>query len=223
MASIILTIFIFALAQVLLQFRVYVIYSRSRIILWTNIALFVLEIGISTFVFIHLFSRANLICQTATCSAYPPSFGLVYVAPLIYESYLLALAGYKAWAQRESFRSLGPANILEVLIRGSVIYFALVASAIAMAIITFFAAPQYVDWLDLLSDTMASIGGTRLILSTRQAVTQPRLPTQASITLCNSQSSYNGRNAWRRLSNAESPEGKRGTDRTASYLARALE
>lgn len=180
MASIVGTLFIFALAQVLLQMRVYVIYGRSRVVLWTNLALFAIEAAIIIYLFLHLFSRANLTCHIASCSAYPRSFGLVYVAPLVFESYLLALAAYKALANRRLYHFQGHTSILGVLIRGSVVYFALVASGMAISMILFTAAPNYVDWLNTLSDATASIGGTRLILSAREALLRPAPQTHPS-------------------------------------------
>ncbi|EJD46766.1 hypothetical protein AURDEDRAFT_164218 [Auricularia subglabra TFB-10046 SS5] len=181
----------------LLQVRVYVIYNRSRIVLWTNIVLFAIEAAIIIYLFLDLFSRANLICHTASCSAYPRSFGFLYITPLAFELYLLVLVACKAWPQRKTFRQLGHESILDALIRGSVVYFALVASGMAVSMILFLAAPKYVDWLDLLSDAMASIGGTRLILSTRHAVLLPELPTQVSTALYIGDPSYHRRRGQR--------------------------
>lgn len=73
-----------------------------------------------------------------------------YVAPLCYELYLVFLAVRKSWINRESSRQLGATGILDILARGSALYFILVASGMALSMVLFLVAPSFVRWLDLM-------------------------------------------------------------------------
>ncbi|EJD46767.1 hypothetical protein AURDEDRAFT_164219 [Auricularia subglabra TFB-10046 SS5] len=171
-------IVIILFVQVLLQVRVYAMYNRSRAILWTNAVLFVVECAITVFLFLHLSERITSVPVTSTqrcrtCSIYPRAFGLAYVAPLVYESYLMVLAARKSWSTRDSSLRLDNNSIIDVLARGSIQYFALVASGMAISMVLFLAAPRFALWVDFLSDATGSIGGTRLLLSVRKALLEP--------------------------------------------------
>ncbi|EJD46759.1 hypothetical protein AURDEDRAFT_164211 [Auricularia subglabra TFB-10046 SS5] len=185
LAGIVGMLFIFLIAQVLMQIRVYVMYGRSRKMLWTNIVLFALEIvAILTLVW-HFYPLVKPLpvsptqpCRT--CSLYPKEYSLAYVAPLVYETYLLVLAARKSVIQRNQLGPIGGESILDVLVRGSIHYFLLVSSGLLISMISFIVAPRFVDWLDLLSDVTSSIGGTRLILSMREALFRPVPATEVS-------------------------------------------
>lgn len=169
---------IFLIAQVFMQIRVYVMYGRSLKMLWTNIGLFVLEVAAILTLVWHFYPLVKPLPvgpdqPCTTCSLYPREYGLAYVAPLVYEAYLLILAARKSWVQPGASDSVGGESILSVLVRGSIHYFLLVASGLVISMVTFIVAPRFVDWLDLLSDVTSSIGGTRLILSMRKALFRP--------------------------------------------------
>lgn len=83
----------------------------------------------------------------------------------------------KSWANRDALRALadeedGPGSIMDVLVRGSVFYFLVVASGMALSLSVFLAAPRFALWTDLVSGATGCIGGTRLIISMRKAVLQ---------------------------------------------------
>lgn len=180
-------IVIILFVQVLLQIRVHAMYNRSRVVLWSNAALFVVECAITVFLFLHLSERITPVPVTASqrcraCSIYPRAFGLAYVAPLVYESYLMYLAARKSWTTRGSSHRLGGNSIIDVLARGSIQYFALVASGMAISMVLFLAAPRFALWVDFLSDATGSIGGTRLLLSVRKALLDPGRLSQSDTT-----------------------------------------
>ncbi|EJD46768.1 hypothetical protein AURDEDRAFT_151522 [Auricularia subglabra TFB-10046 SS5] len=178
---------ILAVVQVLLQVRVYVMYNKSRTLLWINAVLFVVEHTIFIYLSLHFAPRITPIGDAPTsrchaCSVYPRSFALTFLTPLLYESYLVFLAARKSWTYRENSRHLGTNSTLSVLVRGSVQYFILVASGMAISLVLFAAAPRFVLWVDMLTDATASLGGTRLILSVRKALLDPGPLSQAATT-----------------------------------------
>lgn len=161
-------IILLATVQVLLQIRIYIMYDKSRTILWTNAVLFVIEHGLTVFLSLHFGPRIvpNIsgVALCHSCGIFPRAFALTYVLPLCYESYLAALAIRKSWAERDTFRPLGGESALGILVRGSVQYFAFIASGMAISFVLFLAAPRFILWVDMLTNATASIGGSRLIL-----------------------------------------------------------
>ncbi|EJD46757.1 hypothetical protein AURDEDRAFT_164209 [Auricularia subglabra TFB-10046 SS5] len=131
--------------QVLLQVRVYAMYNRSRV----NLTLFALEFAVTVYLVMYL---SKLIRTFA------------------FECYLMFL---KTCRSRASYLPLGSTSVIDILIRGSVQYFALVALGMAISMILFAVAPEFALWVDSLSDATGSIGGTRLILSVRKALLDP--------------------------------------------------
>lgn len=150
---------IMGFVQVLLQIRLYAMYNNSKIVLWMNAGLFAVETTIVLcLILLPLFHK--LPSESVTEA---------YVAPLCYELYLVVLALTKSWLDRESSRQLGTSSTLDMLARGSGIYFISVACGMALAMILFTVASDYIGWLDLLANAISSIGGTRLILSVQKA------------------------------------------------------
>lgn len=167
-------ILIILFVQVLLQLRVYAMYNRSRVVLWTNLALFVLEFGVTVYLVLYLSKLIKAVPVTPTCRScdvYPRAFALTFVAPLLFECYLMFLAARKTCRNRASYLPLGSTSLIDVLIRG---YFALVAFGMAVSIILFVVAPRFALWVDFLSDATGCIGGTRLIISIRKALLDDR-------------------------------------------------
>lgn len=162
-----------ASVQILLQVRVYVMYNKSRTILWTNAVLFVIEHAMFISLSLHFAPQITAVGGCRACSIFPRSFALAYLAPLCYEAYLVFLAARKSRSYLSNSRRLGRPSTLSVLVRGSVQYFILVASGMGISLVLFLAAPRYVLWVDLLTDATASLGGTRLILSVRKAFLDP--------------------------------------------------
>ncbi|EJD46758.1 hypothetical protein AURDEDRAFT_164210 [Auricularia subglabra TFB-10046 SS5] len=161
--------------QVLLQVRLYAIYNRSRIILWTNSVLTIVVLILTVMLYLVLTTKIKDVSEAAkaeclACGDYPRTYAVEYIAPLVFELYLAALAVRKAWINRDSLRELGNDGILEILVRGSVQYFALMASGAATSMILFLAAPNYTQWVDVLSIVISAVGGTRLIISMRRAL-----------------------------------------------------
>ncbi|EJD50442.1 hypothetical protein AURDEDRAFT_182384, partial [Auricularia subglabra TFB-10046 SS5] len=142
---------IICIVQALLQLRIYIVYNRSRKVLISNVALFIVEATVSAFLFVKTSSEIKGVPVTATqrcnaCSIYPSTMGLCFVPPLLYEGYLMLLMLRQSWANRESLHALDDAegssgSIMNVLVRGSVLYFLLVASGMAVSITAFFTAP----------------------------------------------------------------------------------
>lgn len=178
-------VLIILFVQVLLQLRVYAMYNRSRVVLWTNLALFVLEFGVTVYLVLYLSKLIKAVPVTSncrTCDVYPRAFALTFVAPLLFEYYLMFLAARKTCRNRSSYLPLGSTSLIDVLIRGSVQYFALVAFGMAVSIILFVVAPRFALWVDFLSDATGCIGGTRLILSIRKALLDDRANSLEQIT-----------------------------------------
>ncbi|EJD46702.1 hypothetical protein AURDEDRAFT_164155 [Auricularia subglabra TFB-10046 SS5] len=193
-------IIIIFIVQIFLQMRVYAMYNRNRTILWANAALFVCEYAITIYLFLHFSSQITNVNNTPThrcraCSIYPRSLGFSYITPLCYESYLVFLAARKSWIDREFSRQLGGNSTINVLVRGNVHYFILVASGMAISVILFFAAPRFVLWVDLLTVATGVIGGTRLILSVRRALLAPAPLSANTIQLVHVSSSSH-RSPW---------------------------
>ncbi|EJD50443.1 hypothetical protein AURDEDRAFT_160345 [Auricularia subglabra TFB-10046 SS5] len=127
---------IVGIVQVLLQMRIYIVYNRSRKILWSNIVLFIVEAAVTSCLFVKTSSK---------------------VKALLFETYLLILMLRKSWTTREVQAALGdaegrPRSIMDVLVHGSALYFILAASGMALSIISFFVAPRYSLWTDLYVD-----------------------------------------------------------------------
>lgn len=150
---------IMAFVQVLLQIRVYAMYHKSKIVLWTNAGLFAVEYGILILIVIRYSSN----------ELRPANYAEPFVAPLCYELYLTVLALRKSWVNREASRQLGASNMLDILARGSGIYFIILVCGMALSMILCLVKPDYTGWLDMLAIAKYSIGGTRLILSVQKA------------------------------------------------------
>ncbi|EJD50441.1 hypothetical protein AURDEDRAFT_160343 [Auricularia subglabra TFB-10046 SS5] len=188
-----LMIIIVCIVQVLLQLRIYIVYGRSRKLLWSNAVLFVVELVILFLVFVKMSFEVKdppvtPMQQCHTCRIFPRAMGYCLVAPLIFETYLLILMVHKSWTYREVLRALsdakgGPASIMDVLVRGSVFYFLITASGMALSLIMFLSFPRFALWTDVLSSATACVGGTRLIISMRKAVLQEDMTLTGGILL----------------------------------------
>ncbi|KZV90209.1 hypothetical protein EXIGLDRAFT_127178 [Exidia glandulosa HHB12029] len=135
-----LMIVIIILVQVILQIRVYIMYNRSPLLLRLNAGLFICEVGATLGLLIVLSQRIKFRqiipgCEDCVVSDWPKEIGFCYVVPLVFESYLAALMVSKSWRNRKLLNELEGKSLFYVLIRDSVVYFVLVASALAVSMI----------------------------------------------------------------------------------------
>lgn len=172
---------IMILVQVVLQHRIYLMYHRSKVLLWINAMLTVIEVGLTLFIYFQMAPRIQRFPDAATapgsCVTHeidPRGFAYCFIYPMLFECYLATLAAYKSWQTRRGLPDFGAEDLLSVLIRDSIIYFVLVASVMAVATILFLIAPRLAAMNDAILESVSAIGGTRLILSARQALFSPQ-------------------------------------------------
>ncbi|EJD45488.1 hypothetical protein AURDEDRAFT_114098 [Auricularia subglabra TFB-10046 SS5] len=173
-------IVIMILVQVVLQLRIYLMYHRSKALLWINAMLTVIEVGLTLFIYFQMAPRIQRLPSPETgagsCVSHeidPRGFAYCFIYPMLFECYLAALAVYKSWQTRRGLPDFGADDLLSILIRDSIIYFVLVASVMAVATILFLTAPRLAAMNDAILESISAIGGTRLILSARQALLSP--------------------------------------------------
>lgn len=175
--------------DIVLQLRVYIMYRKSRFILWLNAALCVANVGCAAAILVIFFSKTHFVgvpayIQGACYDMRPKVLGAVWVAPLAYELYLAALAVYRLVQDHSAYGGVldGP-SLITILARDSVVYFFLIAGVAAMNIVLWALTPVTPgDSAVNLIHAAGGIGGARIILSMRDAALRPpSLPTSIDL------------------------------------------
>jgi len=167
------------LVQIILQMRIYLMYHKNRRLLVINGILFILNIVCPGIVASFYLSRNQFIEPPAYIlgSCYfisAPQMTAVWAAPLAYELYLCTLAVVKAVRNSHTqARIVGRMPLITLLVRDSVVYFFLIASGIVVNIFIWALTPVTPGQSSIsIIHAAGSVGGTRLILSMRQSLTQ---------------------------------------------------
>ncbi|KZV97781.1 hypothetical protein EXIGLDRAFT_832668 [Exidia glandulosa HHB12029] len=171
----------YVIRKVVLQFRVWVMYEKSRRVLWVNGGLFLANISCAVVLVIVLYSQDHFVAvplwiQGSCYDVRPAVLGTIWVAPLCYETHLTLMAVYKLARDYRLHGYLGGPSLLSTLVRDSVVYFVLIV--IVMGLNVFFWGESKVtpgDSVANLIHAAGGIGGARIILSMMQAVLKPAI------------------------------------------------
>ncbi|KZV89879.1 hypothetical protein EXIGLDRAFT_750930 [Exidia glandulosa HHB12029] len=176
-------VIIIVAVQLILQLRIYAMYNRCRPLLYINGIFFVMEIASALALMFTLLGQGTSIPTPnwiiGSCyGTHPPTIWMIWIPPLIYESYLAALAILKIINEPHP-PIPGQRSLLSILVRDSVIYFVFVVSLVAVNAVVFAYKPNVPGVaISGLVDAASSIGGTRMIISIRKAAwSTPDLPT----------------------------------------------
>ncbi|KZV88585.1 hypothetical protein EXIGLDRAFT_722549 [Exidia glandulosa HHB12029] len=212
------TFLLVILVDIILQFRIYVMYGGSRKILYINGALFLVAIA-GAITFASLFFPVAIDAPPnaeGSCYAWrSPKLSAIWVTPLLFDIYLatLAVLRYNKEWRRQSGRNV---NLLRILTIDNVAYFVLMTTATAVV---------FCMWLFIkvtpgaasvsLVHTAGAVGGSRLIINVRKAMEendQAQLPTPLDAPSVHSQAMYH----LRELRPARPPQSSANTRRTSS-------
>ncbi|EJD37006.1 hypothetical protein AURDEDRAFT_173957 [Auricularia subglabra TFB-10046 SS5] len=155
--------------HVILQLRIYILFDRKRAMLYSNIALSIVELGVTAYILAHEFPKGKILTAPdwviGSCySWHPRSLAAGFAAPLAFETYLAALAFYNL--RRGARLNVGATDIFSVLVRDSVIYFVFIAAVMALNVVLIALYQVLPGYASIgLVDAAGAIGGARLILS----------------------------------------------------------
>ncbi|EJD42806.1 hypothetical protein AURDEDRAFT_126178 [Auricularia subglabra TFB-10046 SS5] len=177
------TFVLFFFVQCILQARIYAMYDRSRTILYSNIALFVLEAIVAGIVTAFYFGDAVRVIVPSwvlgSCfTERRTEFAGVWAAPLAFESYLAFLAIRKMFQVYESLKALDGMSLIALMVRDNIIYFLMIVAAMMVNLFIFAFKPGLNPGVSVITIVHAAgaIGGTRIVLSLlRNAETSVRL------------------------------------------------
>ncbi|KZV77957.1 hypothetical protein EXIGLDRAFT_719172 [Exidia glandulosa HHB12029] len=174
------TFIILVVVQIILQFRLYVMYGKSRKVLVCNALLCLVELGIAialvAVIFPKTVSLPNSPSVFGSCFSHSPKeIAVVLLAPLAYETYLAFLALNKTYQTTRSRHALGKqTSIMHLLVRDNIVYFFLVAGTLIwVTLVWFFYPVSPGNSLISFTHVSGSIGGTRLILNVRRMAFRP--------------------------------------------------
>ncbi|EJD38198.1 hypothetical protein AURDEDRAFT_187777 [Auricularia subglabra TFB-10046 SS5] len=164
------------LVDIILQFRIYVMYGGNRRILYINGGLFILAIIgaiVSAFLFFPTAVQAPANAEGSCYSWRSPELSTVWATPLAFDVYLacLAVIRYSKDMKRYSGRNV---NLLRIITMDNVAYFVLMTVAIAVV----FSIWLFVKARDVtpaaasvsLIHAAGAVGGSRLIINIRKAI-----------------------------------------------------
>ncbi|KDQ60217.1 hypothetical protein JAAARDRAFT_32592 [Jaapia argillacea MUCL 33604] len=162
------------LVQILMQFRIYALYDRSRLISILLLSCFFIQAVVIAVFLVFDFRELEVTATPAPaikfCTiARAPSFlyGL-WIPIMTFESILFALALYKSACR---FRSTVPdgwtgVSLLDVMIRDSVLYFFVTFAAYLMNAVVWFALPpEWIEITEAFSISLTCIMGCHLLLN----------------------------------------------------------
>lgn len=174
------TFVILVVVQIILQFRLYVMYGKSRRVLISNLVLCLVELGCAialvAIVFPNTIPLPNSPTVFGSCFSHSPrEIAVVLLAPLAYETYLALLALNKTWQTNRNRHALGKrTSLMSLLVRDNIVYFFLVSGTLIWVTIVWFLYPVSPgNSLISFTHVSGSIGGTRLILNVRRTALKP--------------------------------------------------
>lgn len=169
------TFIILVVVQIILQFRLYVMYGKSRKILFYNALLCIIELGCAialiAVVYPKTVSLPNSPYVFGSCFSHSPQeIAVVLLAPLAYETYLAFLALNKTYQTNRTRYAMGKrTSLMHLLVRDNIAYFFLIAGTLIWVTIVWFLEPVSPgNSLISFTHVSGSIGGTRLILNVRR-------------------------------------------------------
>lgn len=170
------TFYIFLSVQAILQYRVYIMYSKSRLILFVNLALLVVEfiVGLALAILFLPTNQTLLPSDTiqGSCFDITSSRAVISLSVpcVVYECWLLALCLRQAQRDYASRKRFDPTSIIFRLSRDSLMYFLMIIIAIVSMMVVMLLEPAS-PGNSMISFTHVAecIAGYRLILRTRQA------------------------------------------------------
>lgn len=167
------TFILVILVDIILQFRIYVMYGGNRRILYINGGLFILAI-IGAIASASLFFpkpvQAPANAEGSCYSWRSPELSTVWATPLVFDVYLacLAVIRYSRDMKRYSGRNV---NLLRILTMDNVAYFVLMTLAIAVVFcIWLFVKVTPAAASVSLIHAAGAVGGSRLIINIRKAI-----------------------------------------------------
>lgn len=169
---------VIAEVELVLQLRIYIVYNKSKKLLWINAAFYILNIVCAIIVLLEFFSQMRWVevppWIIGSCyDTRPKELGAVWVFPMSYELYLAVLAVWKIARNWSEYGRI-EGSLLSVLVRDSVAYFFLLALATGVNVVLWIVTPVTPsDSAVNLIHAAGGVGGTRLILSMRRAAWQP--------------------------------------------------
>ncbi|KZW02619.1 hypothetical protein EXIGLDRAFT_732875 [Exidia glandulosa HHB12029] len=174
------TFIILVVVQVILQFRLYVMYAKSRRVLFFNALLCLVELGIAVALIAIVFPKTvplpNSPYVFGSCFSHSPQeIAVVLLAPLAYETYLAFLALNKTYQTTRTRYAMGKrTSLMHILVRDNIAYFFLVAGTLIwVTLVWFFFPVSPGNSLISFTHVSGSIGGTRLILNVRRTALKP--------------------------------------------------
>ncbi|KZV79342.1 hypothetical protein EXIGLDRAFT_846628 [Exidia glandulosa HHB12029] len=165
--------------DIVLQFRVWIMFQKARRVLWCNAALFVINVFCALLMFLLFlnggaFEPAPSWIQGACYGFREEVLGATLVVPLCFEIYLTLLAVYKLVRDHQVYAHLKGPSLLSTLVRDSVIYFVLLVIVMGLNIILWDKTTVTPGGSSVnLMQAAGGIGGARIILSTLQAASTP--------------------------------------------------
>jgi len=167
------TFLLIILVDVILQFRIYVMYSRSRRVAFINAVIFAFAIAGSAGLAGTLFPKPIPLPEDAIGSCYTyrsPGLAAIWLPPLAFDCYLALLAVLKYRECREKF--IGQSvQLMHLLALDNVIYFTLVScSLLTVMFIWLFERVTPASASVSLIHAAGAVGGSRLVLSLRKAM-----------------------------------------------------
>ncbi|KZV97776.1 hypothetical protein EXIGLDRAFT_764133 [Exidia glandulosa HHB12029] len=126
--------------DIVLQLRVWVLYRKSRWILYLNGALFLGNLICAVVLFLQLFSKEQFVevppwIQGACYDIRPKALGAIWAAPLCYEIHLTVLMVYKVARDHRLNGHLEGPSLASTLVRDSVLYFVLLVGVVGLNIV----------------------------------------------------------------------------------------
>ncbi|KAH7106135.1 hypothetical protein BKA62DRAFT_826511 [Auriculariales sp. MPI-PUGE-AT-0066] len=159
----------------ILQLRIWVLYERQKLVLWSNIGLAVAEYMISGVILVLEFPKTIQLTAPdwlygACYSKNRSTMAACFAAPLAYETYLAVLAVWKLHKEERDMPIRSRSFILTRLVHDSALYFVFIAITMGISIYLFASHPVIPGFASVgLVDAAGAIGGTRIILSMRTA------------------------------------------------------
>ncbi|KZV79341.1 hypothetical protein EXIGLDRAFT_782474 [Exidia glandulosa HHB12029] len=126
--------------DIVLQFRVWIMFQKSRRVLFTNLALYFVNIVATVICFMLFldggpFEPAPSYIQGACYGFRTKALGATLAVPLCYEVYLTLFAVYKLVSDYRLNSHIRGSSLMSTLVRDSVVYFVLIVIVMVLNII----------------------------------------------------------------------------------------
>ncbi|KDQ55918.1 hypothetical protein JAAARDRAFT_36689 [Jaapia argillacea MUCL 33604] len=165
------------LVQILMQFRIYAMYNRATWVVAFMVTCFVVEVAAITTFLVYEFSDMQVTVEPApgvrfcTITSVPTFIFGIWIAFMAFEFVLFSLALYKSAIRlRNVPQGWSGVNLLDVLLRDSILYFFVTFAAYCTNAIVWFALPPgWIEITEAFGLSLTCIMGTHLLLNLRGA------------------------------------------------------